>query len=127
MGFGEDVFSAIHGKSQYPQLHRVYKNRHKAGVRKLSRCADKFNVKRTQRGKGRTERVRTDSRKFQFDTKHNDFPYVGMTWNRRDREEGMGSFLVDCCPYLIKRFIIYGTIGRGSKCFLLERPLFKLV
>lgn len=117
MPFAIDIHNVIHGRSQYPQLHRVYRNRHNAGVRKLSRCPDKFKVKRTKRVKGKPVYARTDSREFQLNTKYNDFPFIGMEWNRNEREMGMRTFLMECCPTLTERFIIYGTIGRGCKYF----------
>jgi hypothetical protein len=110
-----DIYRAINSKREFPHLHRVYRDRHLGGVRKFSRCSDTFLVKRTKELKGEPVYARTDSREFQMNAKFNEFPFIGMDWNRRDREEGMRNFLIECCPIMTERFIIYGIIGRGSE------------
>lgn len=125
MAFETDVYNLVHGKGKFPQLHRVYKNRHKAGVRKLSRCTDKIEVKRTKTAKAAPVYARSDSREFQYNAKRNSFPFIGSSWNREEREAGMRTFLVECCPILSDRFIIYGVIGRGSKYFQTNSPFIR--
>ncbi|KAK2767048.1 hypothetical protein FQN54_006366 [Arachnomyces sp. PD_36] len=112
--FATNLYRLLHGNKENRELHRVYQKRHKAGVRKLSKCHHKFPVRRTKSQKQQVIEARTDSKMFQHWAKYNDFPLIGLEWVRHEREEGIRKFLFECCPILTNKFIIYGVIGRGS-------------
>jgi hypothetical protein len=95
----------------FPHLHHIFNERYYAGPETLSRCTDEANIFNI----GEPDAVgRSDSLAYQFATDRDRYPKHFTAWNLL-KSNMYTEFLHKLCPEVKERFVIYGTIGSGSK------------